>query len=92
MNRVNERNHYSYDMIVRKVMEQDKKLTLQEAVDMASWTHNTNVNVLEFSPIQLVTGKNVVFHGLVIVNEATVSFYDDEMVRKIMERHYGMIK
>lgn len=37
---------------------------------MASWTHNTNVNVLGFSPIQLVMGKNVIFLGLAMGNEA----------------------
>ena len=27
-NRVNERNHYSYDIIVKKAIEEDKKLKL----------------------------------------------------------------
>ena len=85
-NGVNERNHYSCDLIVKKAMQEDKKLRLQTAVNMASWTHNTNVNVLEFSPMQLVTGKNVVFPGLVTGDDATGSFYEVEMVRKIMER------
>ena len=44
-NGVNKRNHYSCDVIVKKVMEQDRKLVLQEAVTMASWTHNTNINI-----------------------------------------------
>ena len=42
--------------------------------------------------MQLVTGKNFVFPGLVNGDEATGSLYDDEMVRKIMERHYSMMK
>ena len=45
-NGVNERNHYSCDVIVQRVMEEDHKIGLQEAVTMAAWTHNTNVNVL----------------------------------------------
>ena len=44
-------------MIVKKIMDEDKKVSLGEAVDMASWTDNTNVNVLGFQPLQLVTGK-----------------------------------
>ena len=44
-NGINERNHYNCDVIVKKIMEEDKKVGLGEAVDMASWTHNTNVNV-----------------------------------------------
>ena len=47
-NGTNERNHYSCDIIVRKIMEEDKKVTLQEAVTMSAWTHNTNVNVLGY--------------------------------------------
>ena len=37
-------------------------------------------------------GKNVVFPGLVTGDEATGLLYDDEMVWKIMERHYSMMK
>ena len=73
-------------------MEEDKKITLQEAVSMASWTHNTNVNVLGFSPMQLVMGNNVVFPGIATGNEATDSLYDDEILRKIIEHHYGLMK
>merc|ERR1712055_702511 len=50
-NGINERNHYSCDVIVKKVMEEDKKVTLQEASTMAAWTHNTNINVLGYSPL-----------------------------------------
>ena len=50
-NRVNERNHYSCDVHMKRVMEVDKKIGLQEAVMMAAWTHNTNVNVLGYSPL-----------------------------------------
>ena len=38
-------------------MEEDKSVKLQEAVDMAAWTHNLNVNTFGFTPLQLVTGK-----------------------------------
>ena len=73
-------------------MEEDKNLKLQTAVNIASWTHNRNVNVLEYSPLQLVTGKSIVLLGLNHGNVVTESEYDDEAVRKIMERHYGMMK
>ena len=66
-------------------MQEDKKITLQDAVDMAAWTHNTNVNILGFTPLQLVTGKNVVFPGISTGNMATQSLYDDERVRMINE-------
>ena len=79
-------------MIVKKIREEDKKIGLGEAIDMASWTHNTNVNVLGFQPLQCVTGKSVMIPGLTMGNMATDSVYDDEMIRNIMERHYMMMK
>ena len=50
-NRVNERNHYSCDMIIKKITQEDSKITLQESVDMAAWMHNSNVNTLGFTPL-----------------------------------------
>ena len=67
-NGVNKRNHYSCDIIVKKVMEEDKKIKLEDAVKMASWTHNTNVNIKGFQPLQLVTGKSVTFPGITMGN------------------------
>ena len=91
-NRVNERNHYDCDVIVRKVLDEDKKVGLGEAIDMASWTYNTNMNVLGFQPLQLVTGKSVMIPGLKMGDLATDSLYDDEMIRNIMECNYTMMK
>ena len=91
-NGVNERNHYNCDVIVKKIMDEDKKIGLGEAVDMASWTHNTNVNIFGFHPLQLMIGKSVMIPGLTMGNMAMDSVYDDEMIRNIMEWHYMMMK
>ena len=73
-------------------MEEDKKVGLGEAVDMASWTHNTILNVKGFQPLQLMTGKSVMIPSLTMGNLARDSVCHDEMVRNIMERHYLMMK
>merc|ERR1712030_257805 len=91
-NGINERNHYSCDIIVKKEMEEDKKVTLSEAVSMASWTHNTNQNNRGYSPLQLVRGKSIVLPGFSNGNLATESLYDDEAIRRIMERHHEVLK
>merc|ERR1712030_98948 len=91
-NGINERNHYSCDIIVKKVMEENRKIALQEAVTMSAWTHNTNVNVLGYSPLQLMTGKSIMFPGLTTRDTATDSLYDNETVRKIMETHYDLMR
>ena len=59
---------------------------------MASFMHNTNVNVLGFQPLQMMICKSVMIPGLTIGNIATDSVCDDEMIRNIMERHYMMMK
>ena len=78
--------------MVKKVQETDRKLTLQKAVDLASWTHNTNVNFLGYEPMRLVTGKSVNIPGVTVGNDATDSLFDSEAVQKIMERHHDFIK
>merc|ERR1711962_1890412 len=91
-NDINERNHYNCDVMVMKIIEENKNVGLGEAVDMASWTHNTNVNVEGFQPLQLMTGKSVLIPDLTMGNLAIDSMADDEMVRNIMERHYLLMK
>ena len=41
---INERNHGIADKIMQKLMESDKSLTYDQAVKVAAWGHNTNVN------------------------------------------------
>jgi hypothetical protein len=84
-NGLNERNHYSADVMVNKIMASDKKITLQKAVEMAAWSHNTNTSILGYNPMQLVTGKAVIIPGISQGNEATDSPFDSENIRKIME-------
>ena len=79
------RNHYSTDVIVRKTMQEDRGLSLQLAVDMAIWTHDTNVIGREFTPLQLMTGKSLTFLGIGSGNEAIQSMFEDEGVRNIIE-------
>ena len=86
-NGINERNHASADTVVKKMMESDKNLTLSSAVNLASWAHNTNVNVLGFDPMSLVTGKSVSYPGISMGNLATDSSFSSEFVQRIMERH-----
>ena len=91
-NGLNERNHYLADFTVRKVRETDKKITLQKAVDMAAWTHNTNTNILGYDPMSLVTEKSVTFPGISTGNIATESMFDSEAVKRVMERHHEVMK
>ena len=87
-NGINERNHASADVTIKKLLNEDgskMKLT-DDVVNAAAWTHNTNINKLGFSPLQLATGKAVSIPGLTMGNIATESVSDAECVRRIMER------
>ena len=84
-NGINERNHASCDLTIKKLME-DKNVGLTDVlVKTAAWTHNTNVNRAGYSPLMLVTGKAVSIPGLTMGSEGSESITDAEAVRKIME-------
>ena len=91
-NGINERNHYSADMTVKKIREADKKIDLKKAVEMAAWTHNTNTSILGYNPMQLVTGKAVMIPGISTGNVAKESMFDSENVKLMMERHHMITK
>ena len=69
------------------MLDEDKSLSLGTAVSLASWTHNTNVNVLGYDPMSLVTGKSVMYPGITVGNLATDCAFTSENVQRIMERH-----
>ena len=66
-------------------MEEEKVPLYDSLVKAAAWTHNTFVNKLGFSPLQLVTGKAVTIPGLTTSNVATESMTDSEAVQRTME-------
>merc|ERR1711867_322343 len=51
-NGLNERNPYSADRIVRKLI--DEGVSLELAVSRACWTHNTNIMVSGYNPLTKV--------------------------------------
>lgn len=56
---------------------------------MASWTHNTNVIVSSYTPLQLIT---VIYPITSQGNTSTESLYEDDRVSRIMERQNEMNK
>ena len=84
-NGINERNHASADITTKKLMEDEKVALSDSLVKAAAWTHNTSVNKMGYSPLQLVTGKAVAIPGLTCGNVATESMIDSEAVRRTLE-------
>ena len=84
-NGLNERNHALADLTIKKLMEEKKTALSDSLVKAAAWTHNTSINKLGYSPLQLVTSKSVTLPGLTTGNVSTESMTDCEAVQKIME-------
>ena len=81
---MNENNHYN--MMVKKVMEENNDITLTDAVSKAAWCHNTNITVKGYAPLQLLTGKAVTVPGITNGNIATDSVISQsEAVRRHIE-------
>ena len=55
-------------------------------VKEASWTLNTNINKLGYTPLQLRTGKSCNLLGLTIGNVASGTVSDKKTVPNVMER------
>ena len=66
-------------------MEEKKTALNDSSVKSAAWTHNTSVNKLGYTPLQLVTGKSVTLPGLTTGNESTDSMNYCEAVKRTME-------
>ena len=84
-NGINERNHAYADLKIKKMMEEKKSALTDSLVKAAAWTHNTSVNKLGYSPMQLMTGKSVTLPGLTTGNIATESMTDCEAVQRTLE-------
>ena len=63
-------------------MEEKKIALTYSLVKAAAWTHNTSVNKVSYSPLQLVM---VTLPGLTTGNMATESMTDCEAVQRTME-------
>ena len=85
LNGLNKRNHASADITIKKLMHEYKTPLTDSLVKAAAWTHNTSVNKLGYSPLQLVTGQAVQIPGLTTGSEVTESMTDSVAVRRTME-------
>ena len=66
-------------------MEEKKTALTDSLVKAAAWIHDTSINKLGYSPLQLVTGKLVTLPGLTTGNTEKESMTDCEAVQRTME-------
>ena len=79
----NERNHYTCDIIVDKLLEEDPTISLEEALSHAVEAKNLIINRTGFSPRQLMFGKQGVVPGISDGNPASMEVVtESESFRK----------
>ena len=54
----NEQGHSVADMAMQKILEEDKTISIEEAVDWACYSKNLKIGRLGFSPIQIAHGRS----------------------------------
>ena len=91
LNGINERNHHSEDVILKKIVSEDEQIMLKDSGNMASWTHNTNLMIGGCTLLQLMPGKKMLCPGISTGYIATESLYNDEGIRRIMETYDEML-
>jgi len=86
-NGVNERNHGTADILVKRIMMSDPTLTLQQAVNKAAWAKNTVITSPQgFSPFQLVYSRNPTIPGWSHCPAGVFeNLTDNEVALKILE-------
>ena len=86
MNGSCERNHATVDKLVEKLREDDPKLDLQKAVDIACFVKNTEINKTGFSPLQLFCGRSPSFPGLSDCTPSSIEMEGSNDYLKILRR------
>ena len=74
------------DMAMLKVLEEDKSISIKEAVDRACYSKNLEIRCLGFSPIQIAHGHSPFILGVSEGNMNTDKVSDLELVEKIIRR------
>merc|ERR1712089_17717 len=54
---INERNHASTNIPIKKLMKEQKVPLSDSLVKAAAWTHNTSINKLKYSPLRACNRK-----------------------------------
>ena len=78
-----ERKHGSIDLTIKKMMEDDSKLKIDDALQHATWSRNMEIGKFGYSPYQLVYGKSPFLPGISEGNVLTdQSIPQEDIVRK----------
>ena len=86
MNGSCERNHATVDKLVEKIREDEPKIDLQKAVDLACFVKNAEINKTGFSPLQLFCGRSPGFPGLSDCTPSSIELEGSNEYLRILRR------
>ena len=80
-----ERKHGAIDLTIKKLMEDDPQLKLEDALKHAIWSRNMEIGKFGFSPYQLAYGKSPFLPG---ISEGTILTDQSIPQEDIVRRHF----
>ena len=86
VNVINQKNYASSDITIKKLTEEKKVALTDSLVKASSFTHNTNINKIRYTPRQLATGKSCNLPGIMMGYDVLESISETEAVKGVMER------
>ena len=86
MNGACERSHATVDRIIEKLLEDDPKLGIQKAVDLACFVKNSEITKSGFSPLQLFCGKSPSFPGYSDCTPGSIELEGSNEYLKVLRR------
>ena len=86
MNGSCERAHATVDRMVEKIVEDDAKIDLQKAVDLACFVKNTEINKTGFSSLQIFCGRSPTFPALSHCTPANIELEGNNEYLRILRR------
>ena len=84
-NGIVERHHASADIIIEKQLDENPSMDVQEAINIAAFSRNSECNKTGFSALQLTSGQNPHFPGLGEANIASSNMNSSSKYMRVLK-------
>ena len=84
-NGIVERHHASADIIIEKQLDENPCMDIQEAINIAAFSRNSECNKTGFSALQLMSGQNPHFPGLGEANPASSNMKSSSKYMRVLK-------
>ena len=77
-----ERNHYTIDITVQKLLDDDENITPESGLRKTVYAYNSQIRKSGYSPFQIVYGKQSPIPGILDVNTSNDEPLENEVFKK----------